>query len=277
MAELQPEVSYWISVAIRTTQTFPAFIGNNWVGVFLSCALLLPGIRTRVRSHVTAIAPLAWPGKFIYTGRALMKTNWQTVGMIVLVFWIGNFLTVGFRDYANASEQTRKTSGQLIEARAKVASGAVDCQLQTNGISSELGAQKAQNSTLQKQNRDQQASINGCLSKAIDLIPKPEPFKETILLLDNPKQDNPAMKGARWLILSNKTVTPIIMFIQCDLSVASMEVEVVGGAPRGGGTDRISTNSFRAQISTPAWSPVSPLLVTGQFFDQNTRCSFIPQ
>ena len=81
-----------------------------------------------------------------------MSTNWRTVAAIVGVFWVGNFLTIGFHDYANASEQTRKALGQLSQAQVKISSSAVDCQLQTNGLINEIGAQKAQNSAIEIEN-----------------------------------------------------------------------------------------------------------------------------
>ena len=69
----------WLSVAIRAVQSFPVFIGYNWVGVLLSCVLVLSAARASIKNHLIAIRPLPWSGKFVDTGRALVAADWRTV------------------------------------------------------------------------------------------------------------------------------------------------------------------------------------------------------
>jgi hypothetical protein len=92
-----------------------------------------------------------------------MATNWKTVGAIIGVFWMGNFLTVGFHNYFSASERAR-------DATVQIGSAKLDCQLQSAVLQNERDVAMAKSDTLDKQNRDQQGTINGCLSRAIKLV-----------------------------------------------------------------------------------------------------------
>jgi hypothetical protein len=148
-----------------------------------------------------------------------------------------------------------------------------------SGAKAECAFKDGANETLQKQNRDQQSSINGCLTQAIGLIPKPEPFRQTILNLDNefPANQNKAMKGVRFLVLANKTVTPVRVGIGCDSSIAELNVHVLGSM-LGTTASRLSLTDFRFELANASWSPESPLVVSILYFASagDIKCSVIP-
>ena len=269
---------YWLSVGIRAVQTFPTFIGNNWVGVLLSLILLGPSIRTAVKKHFSEIQQLAWSGKFFYTGRVLMQTNWKTVVAIVGAFMIGNFLTVGYRDYANATEQNKGIGQELDGAKMKIATSGINCQLQTNEIRNERDSEKAKNQTLEKQNRDEQVLIAGCQSEALKGL-MPEPRRVTPLILDSDVTTNEMNKRARWIVLVNKTLTPIRFNVECNNRLNDVQLATIPEGPIGFRSGRLNDRAWQFELITPAWGPTSPLLITTTWrggIGNDLVCSFNP-
>jgi len=275
MAEIQAEISYWLSVAIRAIQTFPAFIGNNWVGMLLSFALLLPSIGPRIKAHFINIRTLAWSGKFFYTGRALMSTNWRSVVGVVGVFFFANFLTVGFHDYSGAAQQNMQTINKVNSLKYQLGTTAVDCQLQTGGIRTERDTEKAKNLVLEKQNRDEQLTINNCLvqlgkgQEPLHITQLPLGFMATALDVRDVKH------AVSWLLLTNKTVTPVRLYIGCTFPIESVSGGIMSAS---GGTTamvgpndsdlRVSDHEFNYRIISPAWAVDSPLVLAIMPVDQ---------
>lgn len=145
---------------------------------------------------------------------------------------------------------------------------------QSQKLSDKCEAKDSVNLTLQAQNRGQQATINGCLSQAMKLL-SPEPLKITPLVFDNDVND-PNLKKVRWLVLTNRIVTPVQMNVACDQDVErGASVWIVGAGILGGGVDRIAPRVLGVNIATPAWSPISPLLVSMSYKGSNNiACSF---
>jgi hypothetical protein len=262
MAELQAEVAYWLSVAIRAVQSFPSFIGNNWVGVLLSIILLLAAARQQIKNHFTTITSLPLSGKAPYAWQVLMKTNWRTVAAIMGLFYLGNFLTVGFKDYASASDQNKITTLRLADANGKLATSQVNCQLQTNDIRNERDSTKAKYETLEKQSRDQQTTINGCLSQAMKLLTPEAP--RTVLLMDR-IQPNP--NSAKWsqelIVLTNRTVIGASGRIICDKAFNQIRLRIAGArAYMNTGASKVAANAADFSVGSPNWSPTAPLVFT---------------
>src|SRR5258708_17242538 len=158
--------------------------------------------------------------------------NWQFSRIVLLTFlsfamfqsWQSEYKSkVGReRDLMKANNNIDRLNRELplqaqrmtLERDSAVNAARVECAFK-NGA----------NETLQKQNRDQQTLIAACQNQAIGLL-KPEPFKETILYLDDfhAGKPNPAMKSARFLILTNKTITPVRMAIGCNSSISELSV-----------------------------------------------------
>ncbi len=276
MSELQAGISYWLSVSIRTVQTFPSFIGNNWVGVLLSFALLLPATRQRVKEHLAEIRAMAWSGKFFYTGRTLMQTNWRTVIIIIGAFLFGNFLTVGFRDYASATNQTKSVGEQLSTVKSQLAASAVNCQLQTNDIRTARDVEQGKNQILQDQNRAEQVLVADCQNQAIKRL-TPEPLTITPLTLD--VNDSEMGREVKWLVLTNKTLTPVTLRVTCTEEMQDLTIYVMGAAAIEGGADKLSATEWRYRIVSPAWSPTSPVVavVSTRTSANNVLCSFSPR
>lgn len=193
------------------------------------------------------------------------------------VLFCGFFVAAVYQDHDGLKGALNRKAKALTGAQSSLNSASADCDRKTSGLRQDVAVKQAIDETLQRQNRDQQNTINGCLTQALGFL-KPLEFKETILTLDNPKQDNAAMTGVRWIILTNQTLTPLRMNAHCDLSVSSMDISVIGSSALGGTfSERLSTTDFRLHVSTPAWSPSSPLLITAVVFDKNITCQFNPE
>jgi hypothetical protein len=94
------------------------------------------------------------------------------------------------------------------------------------------------------------------------------------LVLDNDATNAPLRK-VRWLVISNKTVTPVMMTVVCDRSIEEGDVWVVGTGAMIGGAAKLAPQVLQVGVSTPAWSPTSPLLVTLSYRgDEKITCSF---
>jgi hypothetical protein len=91
----------------------------------------------------------------------------------------------------------------------------------------------------------------------------PEPLKLTLLNMGNLKPDT--KRGAHsisFLVLTNRTMTPFRGDFVCDHAIDYLDVSVVGSGAMIGGSGRLEFNLFRIEIQAPAFSPVSPLMVT---------------
>ena len=120
--------------------------------------------------------------------------------------------------------------------------------------------------TLRTQNGAQQGTINGLLT--------PEPQRITPVFLDY--QDTAAGRQTRWLVLVNKTLTPVDLVVRCTTDLESVNIIMPGAAVITGGGDRLTRTEWQYRITSPAWSPTSPLLATvsSTVKQPNTVCSF---
>lgn len=165
-------------------------------------------------------------------------------------------------------KSTRDTLGkQADDVRSQLASEQVQC-----------AKKDGQNETLQKQNRDEQVLISGCQAEAIKRL-IPEPFKETVTFLEDiPSNDKDSLYSRRWLVMTNKTITPMSMTVQCWQPTESLSANLAGISSAIQIT-RVGPQYYRLDISSAAWSPSSPLVATvkykgGKPFDAMT-CSFL--
>ena len=114
------------------------------------------------------------------------------------------------------------------------------------------------NQTLQKQNRDQQSTIDGCLSQAMKLL-TPEALKITPVFFDN-DTSNAVVWKSRWILLTNKTVTPVSMVVSCNAVLDSVDVSPIGGTMMGSAGNKLGPSAWGSNIQSPAWAPTAPLL-----------------
>jgi hypothetical protein len=156
-----------------------------------------------------------------------------------------------------------------------------DLRFQAQQIGARCDAKDQVNQTLQAQNRGQQASINSCLSQAMKLL-VPVQQKTTPVFLDRGDSENAAMRKMRWLVLTNKPMTPVHLNAVCTSGVSYMDsadASVLGNTSLrfAGGNNRLAPNAWELRDSG-TWSPEAPLLVTINYMGlEQVVCSFIPR
>lgn len=150
------------------------------------------------------------------------------------------------------------------------------CDLQLASVRQDSASKEAVAQTLQKQNRDQQSTIDGCLSQAMKLL-TPEEQKTTPNFFDNNNSTNVAIRTARWILLTNEALTPVRMVIQCDKYLESASAHPIGGgAMMGSGSSRLARNAWENNIQSPAWTPAQPFIATVSYRgDEQIVCSFV--
>lgn len=164
-------------------------------------------------------------------------------------------------------KQIRMDQGNILQQSTADSAKLVGCENDT----ARLGGQ---NETLNAQNRDQQDTISNCQTQALKLL-TPEPLKFTPVVLD-PVNSGIGEQHVKWLLLTNKTVTPVILRVSCNKRPTSVSGAVIGsGANIGGLGRKITASEYEIDISSPAWSPVSPMTVDLSYIgSEDVSCNF---
>jgi hypothetical protein len=109
---------------------------------------------------------------------------------------------------------------------------------------------------LHNQLQDQQSTINRFIGELGDRI-LPAPHRIVALLLEK----NREAKTVKWIVLTNRVVTPLRMPVGCDGGVTQTRASIIGAGVQHGGSSKISGNKWEISIGFPAWGPSSPLLI----------------
>jgi hypothetical protein len=126
------------------------------------------------------------------------------------------------------------------------------------------------NSLLSRLYNSQQETINSCFM-SLSNFSKPEPRIITALILDNDE----ATKRNRMLLLINKTVTPVNLFVTCDQNVGNdPKVDILGVGRINGWAEKVASNAIQVKIDGPAWSPISPMTLAFSYANKGPTCMF---
>jgi hypothetical protein len=257
-------LTHLFSLIGRSISAIPLALGSTWLGVLFPLIVF-------VVTELVSILVFGWDA---------VKRNWgKTVGVgfaVVGVAWTGLFCwclvktTYSDHMYLRQTASTYRTAFNKSESGVQAKVGAVRDDLggQILTLKQECAVKDGINRTLERQNRDQQSSINGCLSEAVKLV-TPEPLKITPLILE--EKDN----QTKFIVLVNKTVTPVNLILVCDQNITSASTWVLGQTIMAGGTGVFASRLVQINIGSPAWSPISPLLVSVTHKENSTpTCSF---
>ena len=133
----------------------------------------------------------------------------------------------------------------------------------------ECARQEGRNETLENQNRDQQGSINGCLTQAIKLISQEVPplhITNNHIIGVLPQSPRKGFKFAMvYLVMTNKPIAPTRLLVTCEADIEA-DGELLGAAAstRGGWGGRGTRNNHQYGIGilTPTWTTFNPIVVT---------------
>ncbi|MGC1811873.1 MAG: hypothetical protein WA721_18125 [Candidatus Binataceae bacterium] len=146
-------------------------------------------------------------------------------------------------------------------------------------LTSEISLKEEAIQGLQDQVRNQQTIINGALFQLGQA--GAQPLRLTPYFLGHlPANDNsklPTNQGS-FIVLTNKTITPVQLLLTCDANIYAASGGVLGAGSMmyGGWGGRVTTSKkqFGVGILSPAWSPSNPLIVTIYSNDRINSCSF---
>lgn len=266
---------FWLDCILKAFGDAAAFIGTNKTGFVFSIVVMISGIIVTL-----------WP-QVRRHGWAYVRRHWfSAVGWSAAFFL--TFFAFVFLCYLIAAPH-----GLYMEAEAKRKVASADCEKRTADLTAIIKAERDVSTataaelraniatregiteTLQKQNVDQQSTINGCLSQAMKLL-TPEQQKTTPIYFDNNSSTNVAIRTARWILLTNKPVTPVRMIIQCDKYLQSASAGPIAGVMLGSGSNRLTSYAWENNIQSPAWTPTLPFLATVSYRGgEEITCSFV--
>ena len=110
------------------------------------------------------------------------------------------------------------------------------------------------------------------LSGKILEMGKPEPLRVVTQALMEPGGDGP-VKVRYFIVLTNKTVNPAIMNVECDQDITAGEGAVVGATQMMAGIGPVvSGRRFSLSITSPPWSPLSPILLDVHYKGVQPNC-----
>jgi hypothetical protein len=141
-------------------------------------------------------------------------------------------------------------------------------QLLAQNYTALIGEQGSANQT--------QISLTKLSDKILD-IGKPEKQQTTFLLHGVNFAENKGKHYLEAILLTNKSISPVRVLVTCENGLASAQahVQTQGGAMNAIHTARVDEKTFDLEISSPPWSPVTPLLID-LFYDADTpgRCGY---
>ncbi len=251
----------------------PQLVGSNWGGLMFAALLFL----------ITEFVLWKWGemktrwGRNTLIGFAIAGIGWT------LLFLVAAVLTM-YDDHQNLVGATVRIKHSLMDevktTRQTLGRQITDTNNSLAAKRLECARQEGQNDTLQKQNRDQQGSINGCLTQAIGLL-KPVELKVTPVMFDS-DNTNVAIRTMRWLVMINQARQPHLV-IACSQGVTYMQsatLRIIGGsnAILGGGGGRLGTNAWELNQGSGTWAPENPLLISVEYRGSDeAACSFAPR
>jgi hypothetical protein len=216
---------------------------------------------------------------FIKRGNALKK-NLGAIGLICL--FIGCYRAWVF-EHKNAEAAMYGKDGKS-EVWARYNQCAADLkqkQAEVDGWSGRFGDQiprieglQQTVNSLQGTLAQQQGAVTTCvgdLAKAII----PEPPKVTFLLrtIDSFPAD---VHEAQAVLLTNKTVTPVDLTFGCEGEIESVTPTIMTQANSiliGGSQEVKDKHSTHIEITSPAWTPTNPLVITVKYRGESVgRC-----
>jgi len=257
------------NLLLRAFLAVPTSLGSTWLGLFFP-----------LWGFLIAQMVILFAG-----GWGQMKTHWrQNVvrGFAVAgVAWASLFLwcviTTTYEDHMDLSAKAQslhlRLSGSAQHEKDSVQAVQSDLNSKIANIRQDCAKTEGANGVLTKQTADQQSTINNCQTQALKLL-TPEEMKIVPLVTDPPNAGI-GEQHVKWLVLINKAVTPVNLLVQCQKRFVSASASILGSGIMSGGTNRINDFQYQTNISTPIWSPESPLIYTMSYIgDQNNSCSF---
>jgi hypothetical protein len=123
-----------------------------------------------------------------------------------------------------------------------------------------------------------QSSLTKLSNNILD-VTKPESLKIIpfyLGLIESSQNTSVAPYAHSFLLLTNRTITPVTMVVTCNPGLVSAGGGILGAGSSllGGGGGRRAANQWEFLISAPAWAPTNPMIVSVYSADKEITCSF---
>jgi len=200
------------------------------------------------------------------TGKTLSRK--MHLGIFVIAFFLGSCLLAWIDEHDRAEGlQAGLASAISLNETAKR-----NCEIETAKLSKDAAVKDAVGQTLQKQNLDQQNTINGCLSQAIKMISPVELIPTVLTHVRWPDnridpesvKKEQVMSGTDILLLVNRPVTcpcDIVIVVDQPLLLPP-DFFILGAGMMTGVGSQFQGNVGRIHIEGPSILPTRPLMVT---------------
>lgn len=251
----------------------PSRIGSNWGGVVFS--LILFGLAEA----------LLW-GRAEMTRAVFIKNTLVSI-LAVVMAWLGLgivsvCLTIydDHKNLAGAAARIRH-AGDARQAKLtqELHSAEWVSHEQNQGCKTLYARLEGISDTLQKQNRDQQGTINNCQTQALKLLLPPMPWIKTFAIFHD---HDGQMPSAEYILTTNVVRSPVDLVATCDFPIGNTTLHILteSGATEELGNLRhqMSATQMELRLSTPAWDVASPAKVTIFFsgtVNKNPVCTFV--
>ena len=194
------------------------------------------------------------------------------IGAYVLVF-LCHLIVAPYGLYTEA-ESRIKHSVNSASAERRVAS-AEHTRLSeiVRELSTTCAVKDGVNRTLEKQNRDQQSTINGCLSQAIRLL-APQSLRIITQTVKLPADKNGPHIFSAVIAHTNLPITPLNVTLKCNRDVILMEdPHMIGAGIAMGYVVENKGNLVNYRVLSPPWVPDEALVFFVRTVDFQPECT----
>jgi hypothetical protein len=204
----------------------------------------------------------SYDGDLVGWERRFRLVSWKYVRWVIIGFSLVSFFSVWYeqRDaFVNSDAALKTEMGKLEESRRK--------------LENKDGQLKA----LESQIQNQQSTINEALVQ-LGKAQQQEPFKIAHHPLGpNAARQKPGIAAHDYILLTNRLMTPVRLTVSCDSDIVEAYSRLLGASGLAlGGMERSKNNKKQYEIglSSPAWIPMNPLLVTLYSNQQELNSTF---
>ncbi len=238
---------------------------GNWLSL-----LILPALVYSVKEGKGM-----WEGGWPAIKAHLTRDTLFLVGCYALLF-LWALAKSGYQDHKDLVARSQNLSRDAASDRSKSASQLQETKDWYGSTLTDLrvqcGIKEGMNIALTNQNRDQQNSINNCQNQALKLLTPEELDVLPFLWSDN--VTNGVDHNTTFLVLANRSVTPVRMRVGCNRPIKWGNAKIVGSGTMTGGT-RVGKNFLDVAIDSPTWGPRSPMRVDIQYVGSEViDCTF---
>ncbi len=259
---------HFLRLLARAFVSVPGALGSTWLGIVFPVAIALLGELI---------------GVFLF-GWAAMKQNWRrttgigfaALGIGYTILFLIMVISTTYTDHVNLVATVTGFKNRLQEAQTalnqSVSAVTKEKDEEIGKLKENCAYQSGAAGAFQEQIGGLQGQLNACIVQQ-----KEVPIIRSFMIFRDARPGVPRME---YFLTTNVVRTPAKFVMSCDIPIADSSVSPMtetGASTSSIGQNRISANSVKVDMESPAWSPASPLGVIIYFnppVSAMPRCSF---